>query len=72
VQALCGTPRQLNDTVEIVLNPVSDPQGRLAGHLPIGVPKQAWTYNLGSSRLIYMLTFHDGALVKIDTGGYGH
>jgi hypothetical protein len=72
VQALCGAPTQLNDTVEIVLKPVYDPHGRVAGHLPIEVPKQVWTYNFGSSRLIYMLTFRDGALVKIDTGGYGH
>jgi hypothetical protein len=72
VQALCGAPTQLNDTVEIVLKPVYDPRGRVAGHLPVGVPKQVWTYNFGSSRLIYMLTFLEGALVKIDTGGYGH
>src|SRR6266545_973552 len=72
VQAICGAPTQLNDTVEIVLKPVYDPQGRVAGHLPVGVPKQVWTYNFGSTRLIYMLTFLEGTLVKIDTGGYGH
>ena len=72
VQAICGAPTQLNDTVELVLKPVYDLQGHVAGHLPVGVPKQVWTYNFGSSRLIYMLTFLDGALVKIDTGGYGH
>jgi hypothetical protein len=48
------------------------PRGRVAGHLPVGVPKQVWTYNFGSSRLMYLLTFLEGALVKIDTGGYGH
>ena len=72
VQTICGAPTQLNDTVEIVLKPVHDLQGHLAGHLPVGVPKQVWTYNFGSSRLIYMLTFREGALVKIDTGGYGY
>jgi len=71
VQAICGGPTQVSDTVEIVLKPVYDPQGRVAGHLPVGVPKQVWTYNFGSSRLVYMLTFVEGALVKIDTGGYG-
>jgi hypothetical protein len=45
MQALCGAPTQLNDTVAIVLNPVDNPQGRIAGHLPIKVPKQVWTYN---------------------------
>jgi hypothetical protein len=71
VQAICGDPVQINDTVEIVLKPVYDPYGRVAGHLPVGVPKQVWTYNFGSSRLMYILTFLDGALVRIDTGGYG-
>jgi Protein of unknown function (DUF2845) len=72
VQAICGDPTQVSDTVEIVLKPVYDPQGRVAGHLPVGVPKQVWTYHFGLSRLMYLLTFLEGALVKIDTGGYGH
>jgi hypothetical protein len=72
VQGICGDPEQVNDTIEIVLKPVYHPQGRVAGHLPVGVPKQVWTYNFGSSRLMYILTFVEGALVKIDTGGYGH
>jgi hypothetical protein len=72
VQSICGDPAQVSDTIEIVLKPVYDPQGRVAGHLAVGVPKHVWTYNFGSSRLMYILTFLDGALVKIDTGGYGH
>jgi hypothetical protein len=72
VQAICGDPVQVSDTIEIVLKPVYDQQDRVAGHVPVGVPKQVWTYNFGSSRLIYILTFLEGALVKIDTGGYGH
>jgi hypothetical protein len=72
VQTICGDPAQVSNTVELVLKPVYDPQGRVAGHLPVGVPKQIWTYNFGSSRLMYILTFLEGALVKIDTGGYGH
>jgi hypothetical protein len=72
VQSICGDPAQVHDTIEIVLKPVYDPQGRVAGHLPVDVPKQVWTYNFGSSRLMYILTFVEGALVKIDTGRYGH
>jgi hypothetical protein len=72
VQTICGDPAQVNDTIELVLKPVYDPRGSVAGHLPVGVPKQVWTYNFGSSRLMYILTFLEGALVKIDTGGYGH
>jgi hypothetical protein len=72
VQGICGDPAQVSDTIEVVLKPVYDPQGHVAGHLPVSVPKQVWTYNFGSSRLMYILTFLEGALVKIDTGGYGH
>jgi hypothetical protein len=71
VQAICGDPVQVSDSVEIVLKPVYNPHGHVVGHLPVGVPKQVWTYNFGSSRLMYILTFIEGALVKIDTGGYG-
>ena len=72
VQTICGDPVQVSDTIEVVLKPVYNPQGHVAGHVPVGVPKQVWTYNFGSSRLMYILTFLEGALVKIDTGGYGH
>ena len=72
IQTIGGDPVQVSDAVEIVLKPVYDPEGRVAGHLPVGVPKQVWTYNFGSSRLMYILTFLEGAVVKIDAGGYGH
>jgi hypothetical protein len=72
VQAICGEPAQVQDTVEIILQPVYDPFGRVVDHLPVAVPKSMWTYNFGSSRLIYFLTFRDGKLAHIETGGYGH
>ena len=71
-QAICGEPAQVQDTVEIILQPVYDPFGRVVDHLPVAVPKSVWTYNFGSSRLIYFLTFRDGKLAHIETGGYGH
>lgn len=33
--------------------------------------KEFWVYGASSSRFIRILTFEDGELVKIDTGGYG-
>ena len=72
VQAICGEPTQVQDTVEIILQPVYDPVGRVVDHLPVAVPKSVWTYNFGSSRLIYFLTFREGKLAHIETGGYGH
>lgn len=31
-----------------------------------------WTYNFGSQRLQYKLTFENGQLVNIETGDYGY
>jgi hypothetical protein len=72
VQAICGEPTQVHDTVDIVLHPAYDPFGRVVNYLPVAVPKSVWTYNFGPSRLVYVLTFRDGKLVHIETGGYGH
>jgi Protein of unknown function (DUF2845) len=72
VQAICGEPAQVDDTVEVILQPVSDPVGRVVDHLPVAIPKHVWTYNFGPSRLIYRLTFRAGKLVHIEPGGYGH
>ena len=69
VQAICGDSAQVNDILEIVLKPVYDPWRRVAGYLPVEVPKQVWTSHFGSSRLMYILTFLEGAQVEIDTGG---
>jgi Protein of unknown function (DUF2845) len=68
MQGICGDPEQVNDTIEIVLKPAYGSQGRV--YVPVGVPKQVWTYNFGSSWLMYILTFLEGSLVKIDTGWY--
>ena len=72
VQAICGEPTQVQDSVEVILQPVYDPFGRVVDHLPVAVPKSVWTYNFGPSRLIYLLTFREGKLAHIETGGYGH
>jgi hypothetical protein len=40
VQTICSDPVQVSDTIEVVLKPVYNPQGHVAGHLPVGVPKQ--------------------------------
>jgi hypothetical protein len=62
----------MDDSVEVILKPAYDPDGHVAAHLPIAVPKSAWTYTFGPTRLIYVLTFLEGKLVKMETGGYEH
>jgi hypothetical protein len=72
VQAICGEPTEVDDSVEIALKPAYDVFGRVVDHFPVAVPKSVWTYNFGSSRLVYRLTFREGKVVHIETGGYGH
>jgi hypothetical protein len=72
VQAICSEPTQVDDSVEIVLRLVYDVFGRVVDHFPVEVPKSVWTYNFGPSRLVYRLTFREGKVVHIETGGYGH
>jgi hypothetical protein len=72
VQAICGEPTQVQDTVEIILQPVYDPFGRVVDHLPVAVPKRVWTDHFGPSRLIYVLTCREGKLAHLKTGGDGH
>jgi hypothetical protein len=71
VHAICGEPTQIEETLEIILKPLHDRSGRVVDHLPVAVPKSVWPYNFGPTRLIYLLIFLEGKLVKIETGGYG-
>ncbi len=33
---------------------------------------EEWTYNLGPNRFLRILTFRNGVLANIKTGGYGY
>jgi hypothetical protein len=33
---------------------------------------EEWTYNLGPSSFVYNLTFENGVLTRIESGGYGN
>jgi hypothetical protein len=36
------------------------------------VQQSIWTSNFGSTRFLYDLMFHEGKLIDITTGDYGH
>jgi hypothetical protein len=71
VREICGEPVDVRDTQLIVT--------RRAGHPYKGTPveivelihQSVWTYNFGSTRLVYILTFHNDKLVNIETEWYG-
>jgi Protein of unknown function (DUF2845) len=72
VQAICGEPTSVYDSVDIILQPAYDVFGRVVDHLPVAVPKRVWTDHFGPSLLVYTLTFREGKFVHIETGGDGH
>lgn len=43
--------------------------GRRGATILISV--EEWTYNEGSNRLIHILTFRNGVLTQVQSGGYG-
>ena len=69
VQAICGEPTQVHDTVDVILQLVYDPFGRVVDHLPVAVPKRMWTDHVGPSRLVSVLTFRERKLAHLETGG---
>jgi hypothetical protein len=71
VMAICGEPTHVEEKIETVFVQLYDEQFRRYILSPLYVRKTQWTYNFGSSRLVYFLTFEEGTLRQIHTGGYG-
>ena len=72
VQGICGDPEQVNDTIEIILKPVYGPHGRAKGTCRWECQSRCGLITSGRHGSCIFCTFLEGALVKIDTGGYGH
>ncbi len=71
VMAMCGEPTHVEEKVQTVFIQLYDEQFRRYILSPLYVRKTQWTYNFGPSRLVYLLTFEEGTLRQIQTGGYG-
>jgi hypothetical protein len=71
VQALGGASAQMGNLIEVILKPVYEPHGHVAGHAPLAVPAQVWTSNFGPTRLLHVRTFLEGKLMKIEPGDDG-
>jgi hypothetical protein len=71
VQERCGEPSAIEDVMKPIPQRVYDPsQGTV--YILVPVQQSIWTYNFGSTRFIYYLTFQEGKLIDIATGDYGH
>lgn len=73
VLRLCGEPVDVQRTVAL-----REPTYWIGGRLVRAaggwreVPIETWTYNFGPSRFMRRLRFEDGAVVSIETLGYGY
>jgi hypothetical protein len=80
VQALCGPPDASEHRTEkrMVRRQVSlrcaAPGGWCTSLVEdaVDVPIDEWTYDFGTQRFLQYLTFEDGKLLRIQSGGYGH
>jgi len=83
VRNLCGSPDQTSQRVEVrtVRRWVEGrcqmtPRGPVCGagyfeEVAVQVVVEDWIYDLGPHNLIRFLTFEQGRLIRITTGGYG-
>jgi hypothetical protein len=45
---------------------------RKTGRITTVIPIEVWIYNFGVQNFVYFLTFENGRLIDIRTGGYGY
>lgn len=67
----CGEPAQKDTRIEERQVSRLDPRRKVLRTYTVTVPVEVWTYNFGPGRLLYFVTFEDGVVVDIQTGGYG-
>ena len=71
VMALCGEPTYTEENVSTVPRWLYDETLRRYILSPFYVRKIRWIYDFGANRLVYILTFEENRLVRIETGDYG-
>jgi len=72
VKERCGEPTAIEDVMKHLPQRAYDPISQTSVYILVPVQQSIWTYNFGSTRLLYYLTFQEGKLIDITTGDYGH
>jgi Protein of unknown function (DUF2845) len=67
----CGEPTAVEDVMKHIPQRAYDPTSQTYVYILVPVQQSIWTYNFGSTRLVYYLTFQEGKLIDIQTGDYG-
>jgi hypothetical protein len=70
VLARCGEPAFRDARLDVRTRILED--GSVLQADSVDVTVELWTYDFGSSTFVRLLTFEDGRLVRIETGGYGY
>lgn len=65
VRAKCGKPDSQEQRYETITEPIA------GGRRQVSVSVDEWTFNLGPTQFMRILTFHNGELVDISTGERG-
>jgi hypothetical protein len=74
VQRLCGEPTQVTRRLverERAVHRRGPGGVVISERVTVTVEVQEWVYDRGPRRLVRVLTFEDGELVALATGGYG-
>ena len=75
VRQKCGPPNNIEERTENLARAFnhSYPENHEGYNYIINENKiEVWTYNLGPTQFVRYLTFRNGALIDIRTGGYGY
>jgi hypothetical protein len=72
VRERCGEPTALEDVMKYIPQRAYEPTSQTYVYILVPVQQSIWTYNFGSTRFLYYLTFQEGKLIDITTGDYGH
>ena len=72
VKERCGEPTTIDDMMKHIHQRTYDPISQASVDILGPVQQSIWTSNFGSTRFLYDLTFHEGKLIDITTGDYGH
>ena len=72
VKERCGEPTAIEDVMKHLAQRAYDPISQTTVYILVPVQQSIWTYNFGSTGLLYDLTFQEGKLLDITMGDYGH
>jgi hypothetical protein len=68
----CGEPASVDRRYVERARTVSGPRPRTLIERRETVAVEEWTFNFGPNRLLYVFTFENGKVVRVETAGYGY